>query len=80
MVIFETVMSIGHKTQKESYPCQEDLRILYFIYLFIIFYYYYFFSQNVSSGSFPRLLHLHEKFIKIIIITTLFQEDTIYLV
>ena len=38
MVIFETVMSAGHKTQKESYACQEDLRIFFFLFviLFII--------------------------------------------
>ena len=33
VVIFETVMSTGHKTQKETYACQEDLRI----FLFFIF-------------------------------------------
>ena len=31
VVIFETVMSTGHKTQKESYACQEDLRIFIII-------------------------------------------------
>ena len=36
VVIFETVTSTGHKTQKESYACQEDLRIFFFFGLFII--------------------------------------------
>ena len=38
VVIFETVMSTGHKTQKESYPYQEDLRIL-FIYFFLFYFF-----------------------------------------
>ena len=34
VVIFETVMSAGHKTQKESYACQEDLRVVFFLFVF----------------------------------------------
>ena len=46
VVIFETVMSNGHKTQKESYACQEDL--WNFIYLLIIFLLLLLFSLKMS--------------------------------
>ena len=65
MVISETVMSTGHKTQNESYAYQEDSRI-FFSFLFSL-------SKCQYRNNFTRLLHLHEKFI--IIIINLFQDD-----
>ena len=34
VVSSETVMSTGHKTQKESYAYQEDSRIFFFFFFF----------------------------------------------
>ena len=55
MVIFETVMSTGHKTQKENYACQEDLRTFFFFFFSLIdlllFFLLLFFSLKISVAE-----------------------------